>query len=73
LERYAVIPVARKVAADRLSDAGSRRAPADHPPGIGLGHRILGEHFSVVTACGAEQPALAVFGDARCIDVGVTP
>ena len=62
---------AEGVAADRLGDPGGDGAPADHPPGVGLGHRVLGQHLAVVTPCGPEQPALAVFGDARRGDIGV--
>jgi hypothetical protein len=66
-----VIPVARKVlAADCLGDAGSRSAPADHSPGIGLGHRIGRQHFAVVTPRSAEQPSLAILDNAGRVDVG---
>ena len=54
--------------ADRRQDAGSRRAAADHPPGVRLRHGLLGQHRRIVAGAGAKQPAFAVFGDAGSID-----
>ena len=61
---------AKSVVADRRDDAGRRGAPADHAPGVGLSHRLLGQHGRVVPWAGAKQPALAILGDAGCVDVG---
>jgi hypothetical protein len=52
------------VAADRFGDVGCRGAPADHPPGIGLGHWIVRKHFAVVIPCRPEQPTFPVVGNA---------
>jgi hypothetical protein len=59
------------VAADFRRDAGRRGAPADHPPGVGLAHRFVGEHGAVVAARGTEEEVLAVLGDAGRVDIGM--
>src|ERR1700726_4590787 len=77
IERAAVGEVGRdpggaeRVAADRLRNAGSRGPSADHPPGIRLAHRLVGEQAAVVTPRRAEQPTLTILGDAGRIDVSV--
>ena len=49
LERAAVGEIgrdpgrAKRVIADRRHDAGRDGAPADHAPGVGLVHRLLGQ------------------------------
>ena len=62
---------AERVIADRGKDAGGDRAPSDHAPGIRLVYRLFGEHGGVVSAAGAEQPALAVLADAGRGNIGV--
>jgi hypothetical protein len=52
-------------------DAGRGCPPADHAPGVRLCHRLLGQLGGAKTRAGAEQPALAVLGDARGGDFGV--
>jgi hypothetical protein len=52
------------VASDFRRDAGRGGAAADHAPGVGLVHGELGQPIGFVPACGAEQPALAIVGDA---------
>jgi hypothetical protein len=47
--------------ANRRNDAV---ATADHAPGIGLRHRLLGRHGGIVARTGAEQKTLAVLADA---------
>jgi len=70
LERTAIAKIGsdrrrpKRVIADRREDAGRGRTSADHPPGIRLHHRPLGEHGRVVPRTGAEQETLAVLGDA---------
>jgi hypothetical protein len=55
LERAAVGEIgsnpgrAEAVAADRLGDTGRQRAPADHPPRVGLVHWLFGKSAAVVT------------------------
>src|SRR6516165_3892886 len=44
----------KSMAADRFGDAGRHSAPADHSPGIGLAHRVFGEHLAVVATRRAE-------------------
>jgi hypothetical protein len=61
---------AERVIADRRSDAGCRRTPADHEPGGVLIHRAVGERIGFVPGRGAEQPSLAVLGEAGGIDIG---
>jgi long-chain acyl-CoA synthetase len=55
---------AKRVIADRRHDVCRRGTPADHASGVGLRHRLLGQHGGAVSRAGAEQPALAVLGDA---------
>jgi hypothetical protein len=54
----------KRVAANFLGDPGRRGAPADHPPGIRLAHRLLGQLVAAVATAGTEQPAFAIFGEA---------
>jgi hypothetical protein len=61
----------KAMVANRRHDAGRRGAPADHPPGVGLGHRLLGQPRPIVARAGTKQPALAVFGDAGSGNIGV--
>jgi hypothetical protein len=49
---------------------GRGRPPSDHPASGRLGHRVVGQHFAVVSSRRAEQPALTVVGDARRVDIG---
>jgi hypothetical protein len=60
-----------RVIADRRHDPGRRRPPADHAPGIGLAHGLVGQRVRVVPARGAEQQTLAVPADAGRTDIGV--
>jgi hypothetical protein len=62
---------AKRVVADRRHDARGCRPPADHAPGVFLPHRLFGQHGGGVSRAGAEQPALAIFGDAGGGDVSV--
>ena len=65
------MPVAPKcMVADRRHDAGSCSAAADHAPGVRLRHGLFGQHRRIVPGAGAKQPAFAIFGDGRGIDVG---
>src|SRR3954468_10280642 len=56
LERAAVGEIggdaggAERVTPDRLGDTGCDCAAADHAPGIGLTHRLLGQHAPFVPA-----------------------
>jgi RNA-directed DNA polymerase len=74
LERAAVREVggnpggAERVATDFGRDAGRFGATADHAPGAGLVHGAVGQRIGFVAARGAEQPALAVPGDAGRVD-----
>jgi RNA-directed DNA polymerase len=74
LERAAVREVggdpggAERVATDFGRDAGRFGATADHAPGVGLVHGAVGQRIGFVAARGAEQPALAVPGDAGRVD-----
>src|SRR3954452_24550626 len=45
-----------RVAADRRGNTGRSGATPDHAPGIGLSHRSLGQHASVVAARRAKPP-----------------
>ena len=55
---------AKRVATDFGRDTGRLGATADHAPGVGLVHGAVGQPIGFVAARGAEQPALAVLGDA---------
>src|SRR6266404_1249940 len=55
---------AERVATDFGRDAGRLGAAADHAPGVGLVHGAIGQRIGFVAACGAEQPAFAVLGNA---------
>jgi len=60
------------MAADRPVDGGGLGSPADHAPGVGLAHRLLGSRACCLPAlrC-AEQPALAFLADSGSPDVRV--
>jgi hypothetical protein len=60
----------KRMIADRRKDAGRGSSPADHAPGIGLHHRLFGQHGRVVPWAGAEQEPLAVLGDTGGVDIG---
>ena len=55
---------AKRVVADRGMNAGRRRSPADHAPGVGLRHRLVSQYGCVVPWAGSEQPAFSIVGDA---------
>src|SRR5271166_1469701 len=60
-----------RVIADRRMNADSNGPPADHAPGVGLRHRLVGQHGRAVPRAGAEQPTLTILGNAGRSDVGV--
>ena len=67
-----MIPVARKVwqpIASAMPAARARRPIMRQASGWVIG--FSGKHFAVVLPRGAEQPALAVFGDAGRVDISV--
>jgi hypothetical protein len=76
IERAAVREVsgdpggAERVAADFRCNTGRRGPLPDHPPGVRLPHGFLRQHSAVMATAGAEQPALAIFGDAGRVDIG---
>jgi hypothetical protein len=55
---------------DGRVNAGCRRAPADHPPGIRLGHRLLGQFDASMSARNANKKALALPSSASGLDTG---
>src|ERR1700733_3157571 len=77
LKRASIAEVGRNprrpkcMVSDRSEYAGCGRAPADHKPSRLLVHGLVGEGGGVMSGTGPEQPALAVFGDTGCTDVGV--
>ena len=76
LERTAIAEIsgdagrAERVIADRRMNAGRYSSPADHAPGVGLGHWSVSERHGVVTWAGSKEPALAIVSDAGSVDVG---
>ena len=58
------MPVARNVWQPISAAMPAVLAAADHAPGVGLVHGAVGQPIGFVAARGAEQPALAVLGDA---------
>src|SRR6266849_3257491 len=77
LERTSILQIrsdpgrAESMAANRGLDAGGGGATAHHAPSVGLIHRLIGQRGSFPPLGGAEQPALALFGNAGSRDVGV--
>jgi hypothetical protein len=55
---------AESVISDRRGDTGTDGVLADHAPSVFLSHWMLGQHRRGVPRTGAEQPALAIVGDA---------
>jgi hypothetical protein len=69
LDGCAVIPLARKAwqpIASAMPAATERRRIMRQASGWAIG--FFGTHFAVVTSRRAEQPALAILGDARGVD-----
>ena len=62
---------AESMAADWCLDAGGPGSPADHAPGVGLAHRLVGQSACLPALAAAKQPAFAIVADARGLDVGV--